>query len=63
MHILYANFVRILGVCKRFSQDLVTEKGNVLRCGIVPRFSDLEVIAISLTLETMGYDSESYLFG
>ena len=63
MHNLYANFVRILGVCKRFSQDLVNEKGNMPRCGVVPRFSDLEVIALSLTEETMGYDSESYLFG
>ena len=26
MHNLYANFVRILGVCKRFPQDLVNDK-------------------------------------
>ena len=63
MHNLYANFVRILGVCKRFSKDLVNDKGNMPRCGVVPRFSDLEVVALSLTEETMGYDSESYLFG
>ena len=62
MHNLYANFVRILEVCKRFSQDLVNDKGNIPRCGVVPRFSDLEVIALSLTEETMGYDSECYLF-
>ena len=62
MHNLYANFVRILEVCKRFSQDLVSDKGNIPRCGVVPRFSDLEVIALSLTEETMGYDSECYLF-
>ena len=35
----------------------------MLRCGVVARFSDLEVIALSLTEDTMGYDSESYLFG
>ena len=62
MHNLCANFVRILEVCKRFSQDLVNDKGNIPRCGVVPRFSDLEVIALSLTEETMGYDSECYLF-
>ena len=33
------------------------------RCGVVPRFSDLEVVALTLTEKTMGYDSESYLFG
>lgn len=63
MHNLYAYFVRILGVCKRFSKDLVNDKGNMSRCGVVPRFSDLEVVALTLTEETMGYDSESYLFG
>ena len=63
MHNLYANFVRILEVCKQYSQDLVNDKGNMPRCGVVPKFSDLEVIALSLTQETMGYDSECYLFG
>jgi len=63
MHNLYANFVIILGVCKRFPKDLVNEKGNLPRCGVAPRFSDLEIIALSLTEETMGYNSECYLFG
>jgi hypothetical protein len=63
MHNLFANFVRILGVCKKFSQDLVNDKGNMPRRGVVPRFGDLEVIALSLTEETMCYNSEGYLFG
>ena len=54
MHNLYANFVRILGVCKRFSKDLVNDKGNMPRCGVVPRFSDLEVVALSLTERNNG---------
>lgn len=60
MHNLYANFVKILGVCKQFAQDLVNEKGNMPRCGVVPEFSDLEVIALSMTQENMGIDSECY---
>ena len=32
------------------------------RRGVVPRFSDLEVIALSLTAEQFGVDCESYLF-
>lgn len=32
------------------------------RRGVVPRFSDLEVIALSLTAEKCSVDSESYLF-
>ena len=63
MHNLFANFVKILEVCKRFSQDLVNDNGNISRPGVVPKFSDLEVIALSLTAETMGIDSECYLFG
>ena len=40
----------------------MNDRGNMPRRGVVPRFSDLEVVALSLTEETMGYDSESYLF-
>ena len=32
------------------------------RRGVIPRFSDLEVIALSLTAEKFSVDSESYLF-
>lgn len=63
MHSLYANFVRILEVCKQYSLDLVNDKGNMPRRGVIPKFSDLEVIALSLTQETMGYGSECYLSG
>lgn len=49
MHDLYANFVKILDVCKKFSANLVNELGNMPRPGVVPKFSDLEVIALNLT--------------
>ena len=41
---------------------MVDERGNIRRCGVVPRFSDLEVIALSLTAEKYGIDSESLFF-
>jgi len=62
MHNLYANFVRILEICKRFSKDLVNDKDNIPRRGVVPRFSDLEVVALSIVSEAMGIDSECLLF-
>jgi hypothetical protein len=31
MHNMYANFVKILGACKHFAQELVNEKSNVSR--------------------------------
>ena len=36
--------------------------GNVPRRGPVPKFSDLEVVALSLTAETESIDSEKWLF-
>ena len=57
-----ANFVRILGICKEFAGNRVNEHGNVPGCGVVPKFSDLEVIALGITAETFGFDSENLLF-
>ena len=57
-----ANFVRILGICKVFAGNRVNELGNVPRCGVVPKFSDLEVIALGITAEAFGFDSENLLF-
>ena len=62
MRNLTANFGKILDICKEFSKNLVNERGNLPRRGVVPRFSDLEVIALSLTAEQCGIDSESLLF-
>ncbi len=62
MHNLHANFVKILKICKKFSYGLVNDLGNIPRRGVVPRFSDLEVIALSLTGELLGIDSENNLF-
>ena len=56
------NFRKILGICNQFAGNQVNEKGNVARCGVVPTFSDLEVIALSITAEAFSIDSENYLF-
>ena len=44
MHNLYTKFIKILGICKQFSNNLVNEQGNVPRRGPVPKFSDLEIV-------------------
>lgn len=59
---LYTKFVKFLEICKQFSYDLVTAQGNIYRPGPVPRFSDLEVIALSMAAEAEGIDSENCLF-
>ena len=62
MNNLYTKFVKILEICKQFSENLVNESGNVPRRGPVPKFSDLEVVVLSLTAETESIDSEKWLF-
>ena len=59
---LYTKFVKFLGICKQFSQNLVNECGNIPRRGSVPKFSDLEVVALSMTAEAESIDSEKWLF-
>ena len=62
MHNLYARFVKILEICKKIGKDLVNKDGNIPRRGVIPRFSDLEVLSLSMTSESLGIDSEAYLF-
>ena len=59
---LYTKFVSFLEICKKFSNGLVTDAGNFHRPGPVPRFSDLEIIALSMAAESEGIDSENWLF-
>ena len=56
------NFVRILGICKNFARNRVDELVKVPRYGAVPEFSGLEVVALGITAEDFGFDSESLLF-
>jgi hypothetical protein len=62
MHNIKTNFDKILGVIKDIIGEEINEKGNYLRRGTRPRFSDVEVIALSLTAECLSIDSENYLF-
>ena len=62
MHNIKANFDKILIVLKDIIGAETTEQGNFLRRGTVPKFSDIEVMALSLTAECLGIDSENYLF-
>ncbi len=62
MHNIKANFDKILVVIKDILSDEINESGNYLRRGTIPKFSDIEVIALSLTAECLSIDSENYLF-
>ena len=62
MHNLYAIFAKFLNICKQIAGNLVNDSGNIPRRGVVPKFSDLEVIALNMTSEAVGIDSEALLF-
>lgn len=61
MHNLYAIFAKFLDICKQFAGNLVNEHRNIPRCDIVPKSSDLEVIALGMASEAIGVDSEFLL--
>ena len=62
MHNIHTNFIKIIDVLKDIIGDEINEKDNYLRRGSVPKFSDIEVIALSLTAECLSINSENYLF-
>ena len=55
MHNLYANFVKILDVCKKFSANLVNELGKMPRPDVVPKFSDLFNIMRNYAKQHIGF--------
>ena len=62
MHNFVTKFREILDLCKQIAGNRVNDKGNIPRCEVVPTFSDVEVIALSITAEAFSIDSENYLF-
>ena len=62
MHNFITKFRKILEISKQFAANKVNERGNVPRRGVVPTFSDLEVVSLSITAEILNFDSENYLF-
>ena len=48
MHNLYAIFAKFLNICKQITGNLVNESGNVPRRGVVPIFSNIEIVAVNM---------------
>lgn len=62
IHSFVAKVRKICEICKQYAGNLVNERGNAPRCGVIPTFSDIEVIALSITAEAYCFDSENCLF-
>jgi hypothetical protein len=62
MNNLRKNFDIFLSIVKRSLVNELNGKGNIPKRGKNPKFSDAEVIALSILSESLMYDSENYLF-
>lgn len=62
MHNIKKTFDKIFMIISNLLKDSVDKKGNFPKIGRNPKFSYIEVIALSLTSETLSIDSENYLF-
>ena len=62
MHNLKQNFDRVLPVIQTLLKNDVNKAGNIPKPGPKPKFSDLEIITLSLIADSLLIDSEHYLF-
>ena len=63
MHNLSANFLIFLDIAKSVFKSCINSEGNLRFYPRKPKLSDCEVLAVTLTAESIGIDSETYLFG
>ena len=62
MHNLRSNFDKFFDLTKSIFRDRVNSSGNLRFYSNKPKMSDCEIIALSLTSESLGIDSENYLW-
>jgi len=63
MHNLKTNFDKLFDITKSFFNGSINADCNFYHYPRKPKMSDCEIIALSLSGESIGIDSENYLFG
>ncbi len=63
MHNLSSNFYLFLDITKSVFKSSINVDGNFKFYPSPPKLSDCQIIALSITAESIGVDSENYLFG
>ncbi len=63
MHNLSTNFCLFLDITKSVFKSIANQDGNFKFYPRKPKLSDCELLALTLTAEAIGIDSETYLFG
>lgn len=62
MHNLKTNFDKFLSITNSFFCDIIDNSGNFQSYPKQPKMSDCEIIALSLTGESIGIDSKNYFW-
>ena len=62
MHNIKSNFDIIFDICKSIFKDDVFDDGNFFKYPNKPKMSDIQLVALSLTTESLSIDSENHLF-
>ena len=62
MHNIKTNFDIILDMCKLIFNNDITKDGNFYTYPNLPKMSDIQLVALALTAESLSIDSENYLF-
>ena len=63
MHNLRSNFDKFLDLTKLVFNEKINSSGNFIFYPNKPKMTDCEIIALSITSESLGIDSENYLWG
>ena len=63
MHNIKNTFDKFHKIILEILQSDIDKQGNFIKPGVVPKFSDIEIIALSLASECLSIDSENCLFG
>jgi hypothetical protein len=63
MHNPKTNFDKFIGITKSFFSDRINGFDNFQSYPRNPKMSDCQIVALALTAESIGIDSENYFFG
>ena len=63
MHNLRTSFDKFFDLTKSIFKNRINDSGNLRFYSNKPKITDCEIIALSLTSESLGIDSENYLWG
>ena len=62
MHNIRTNFSRFYRICKEFFENETDSSGNFQHYPRTPALSDVQIVALSCTMEALGIDSENLLW-